>query len=105
MEKVQDVVQRYLENAGVSLRKFAEALTESVRFDGLSHNAVMLWRDGISEPDTDFLCLMLLAYKDWRFDFALECLAAKRPEIWGVPEGEIWSIACEIEERIGRDHE
>lgn len=100
MEQVQDVVIRYMERTGLTLRKFADALALQIREETLSHSAVLRWRDGRSEPDTDFLCRCLLAYRDWRFDFALDCLAAKRPEIWGVPDGGIWPVAHGILSKI-----
>lgn len=94
-ESVANVTLKYLDHTELSLRGFADALTAQLRNGTLSHNAVLRWRDGQSEPDTDFLCLCLIRYRDWRFDWALESLAAKRPEIWG-PDGGIWTVAQHI---------
>lgn len=98
MEQIADVTLRYLETTGLPLRKFAQALAVGLRDETLSHNAVLRWRDGLSEPGTDFLCLCLIRYRDWRFDFALECLGAKRPEVWGIPGGGLWPVAKRIVE-------
>ena len=94
MEQTPDVVIRYLEQTQLPLRKFADALAASLRDETLSHVAVMRWRDGASEPETDFLtqCLVSYASPDWRFYFALDCLASKLPEIWSFPDGKIWRV-------------
>jgi hypothetical protein len=84
--KIKDVTEHYLHVTGLTLRGFADALSEHITPDGgiaLSHPTIMNWRDGKTEPGTDLLTLCLMRYRDWRFDWALGCLAAKRPEIWG----------------------
>lgn len=95
IEQVQDVVIRYLEKTGLPLRKFADSLAQNIRDETLSHTAVLRWREGRSVPDTDFLLTCMLIYRDWRHDFALDCLAAKNPEFWG-PHGGVWQAAKQI---------
>lgn len=90
MVQVKDIVGEYLEISQLTLRGFSDALVENLHGD-LSHATIINWRDGKSEPDTDFLCLVLMRYRDWRFDFALKCLAAKKPEVWGEGGG-IWDV-------------
>jgi hypothetical protein len=95
---VKEVVQKYLTVTGMTLRAFADALTCGLSHDGdtgPSHATVINWRDGKTEPPTDLLTLILLRWRDWRFDFALECLATKRPEVWGE-NGGIWRVAREL---------
>lgn len=93
---IHEIVQNYLNETRLTLRGFAEALMEKIVSDEeiitLSHAAVSAWAQGQSEPKTDLLTLILMRYKDWRFDFALACLAAKRPDVWGVGGG-IWEVA------------
>lgn len=91
---VAQVVEKYMAETGLTLRAFAEALTESVQTD-LTHSSVYFWKTGQVEPNTDFLILLLLHYRDWRFDFALECLEAKKPDVWG-PAGRIWNVRKEV---------
>lgn len=81
MSDVAMVVEAYLEQTGLTLRGMANALTESVKID-VSHESVHGWRRGSSEPRTDFLLQVLIAYSDWRQDFALACLQAKLPEVF-----------------------
>ena len=73
--------------SGLTLRKFAQALTESLPDFRISHATVYNWKSGKSEPDTDFLTLVASVYEDWRRAFALDVLAAKRPEVWGADGG------------------
>lgn len=96
MDQISDLVIRYQEKTGLTLRQFADALAHGLRDETLTHSAVLRWRQGKSEPGTDFLCLCLLVYTDWRFYFALECLEAKRPEIWAIPGGGIWKVAAQV---------
>ena len=90
---VKEIVDSALKLQGVSLRGFAERLTESLPSVGLSHATIINWRKGSSEPDTDFLEAMLVAYEpsDWRHVFALACLGAKSPLVWGE-NGVVWHI-------------
>jgi len=76
---VTEVMEKFLE--GQTLRSFAEALTQSVR-SNLTHASIHNWRRGKQEPETDFLLQCLIAYSDWRQDWALEMLQAKLPEVF-----------------------
>lgn len=85
--KVREVVEYYLQQTGLTLKGFGQALSECIIPDGgiaLSHVTILNWRDGNTEPTIDMLTLILIRYRDWRFDFAAACLAAKRPEVWGT---------------------
>lgn len=73
---VSQVVIDAMAERGMTLRDFANHL-------GTSHATVINWRDGFSEPTTDFLTSLMLRYRDWRYDFAMRCLEAKNPRVWG----------------------
>lgn len=93
--RISEITQRYLDKTGMTLRKFADELCQGLTLDQdvcVSHVTVINWRTGRTEPGTDFLTLVLMNHRDWRFDFALECLMAKHPEVWG-PNGGIWQVA------------
>jgi hypothetical protein len=98
--QVKEVVGKYLIQSGLSLRGFAAALTERIQGE-VSHPTVISWRDGKSEPSSNILALILIRYRDWRFDFALEALEAKAPEIWGRDDGGIWQVARDLEGKNG----
>lgn len=80
MSDISDIVRKYLRRK--TLREFAKELSEGTG-KKLSHASVINWRDGKTIPATDLLCLLVLRHKDWRRDFALECLEKKYPTIWG----------------------
>lgn len=74
-------------------RSFAAWLTESLPSRELSHATVINWRLHGKQPDTDFLQELLAAYEpgDPRHQFALRCLAAKSPLVWGG-DGIVWKL-------------
>lgn len=78
------IVSRYLDQSELTLREFAEELARS--FPGsLTHATVINWRDGNSEPQSDFLLRLFVFSGDgWRRRFALDCLRAKLPELEGL---------------------
>ncbi len=101
MEQVNMIVSKYLDLNNFSLREFAAALNERLTANSsVTHVSVANWRDGKFEPATDFLCLLVMRYRDWRFQFALECLAAKHPDVWGYPNGGIWLAGREIDRNL-----
>lgn len=71
---IQDLVQKYLSEQGLTLREFADAVGVS------SHATVINWRDGRSEPEPGLL-IRLRKCGDWRAEFAEQVLRIKFPEI------------------------
>jgi hypothetical protein len=91
------VVEKYLGQTHLTLRKFADELCQGLTDDDdvtLTHSTILNWREGRTVPGTDLLTLILLRHNDWRFNFALECLVTKRPEVWSA-DG-IWKLAAEM---------
>lgn len=73
-------VQAALTQEGINLPEFARLLYVSIeQAEG--------WLRGDSKPTYGFLVGSVLAFSDWRHDWALKCLAILRPELWAV-EGE-----------------
>lgn len=72
----------------LSMREFAEALTQSVKVE-ISHVSVNEWEKGRYEPGTDFLLEILVAYRDWRREFARGVLMIKLPEVFIDQAGEL----------------
>jgi transcriptional regulator with XRE-family HTH domain len=81
MKPTQFIVKEYRKERGFSLRKFAEALSKDIPED-ISHQTVKNWEDGVHEPDFSFLVGLALTIRDWRGDFAFDCLAAMKPDIY-----------------------
>lgn len=84
---IKHIVKKYI--AGRTIRSFADSL--SVNGTSISHATIINWRSGRTEPTTDYLVTLVTKTSDWRRDFALECLASKKPDVWG-DKGSIWNI-------------
>ena len=98
-DQIVKITEFYQAKTGLTLRGFAESLNEKLVDTSVSHVSVGNWQRNQAEPATDFLTLVVMRYRDWRFDWALDCLAAKLPEVWGVPGGGVWAAAQELERR------
>lgn len=81
-EGISKIVIRYLVGSKLTLRAFADKLTEGLSNNSLTHATIINWRDGKTEPETDFLLECAVVYKDWRRSFAVSCLQAKLPGIF-----------------------
>jgi len=79
---IGDIVTSYLIGSRLTLRAFADKLSEGLRTNSLTHATIINWRDGKTEPGTDFLLECAVVYDDWRREFAASCLQAKLPGIF-----------------------
>jgi predicted XRE-type DNA-binding protein len=80
--KVQEITQKYIDQAHLTQDKFADAMNASLRNTGVSRVSVSNWLNGKYEPMTDFLLLVMMVYSDWRMEWAIDCLCAKLPEVF-----------------------
>lgn len=80
--KVKDVMKTYMSLYGLTQQKFADEITTSLVNTDISRVAVTNWCNGKSSPSTDFLLVCVVAYKDWRRSWAMECLNVKLPEVF-----------------------
>lgn len=87
---IESIISKVMSERDLTLRSLADALNEKLDGQAITHGAISHWISGRSLPGTDLLVTMLLRYRDWRFDLALDLLQAKRPDIWG-PDG-IWAV-------------
>ena len=81
-ENIGEVVVKYLDQQKLTLRGFADAISEATGLN-LSHVTIINWRNANTIPETDLMISLLIHSRDWRFDFAMDVLRAKRPDIWG----------------------
>lgn len=79
---IQEITQKYIDQAGMTQTQFADALNFSLRNTGVSRVSVSNWLNGKYEPETDFLLLVMMVYSDWRMQWAIDCLCAKLPEVF-----------------------
>lgn len=85
---VAKVVHLYKEQQGrLTYREFADALTEALgKHDSVSYNAVAFWGMGRYNPDYWMLVHLVTFNSSWPGDFARDCLAVMKPEIWHPTE-------------------
>ncbi len=76
------ITREYRQRLGLTYRGFAEAMQEHLVNIGISHQSVVNWEKGITDPGTDFLLVCLVTYRDWRAQWAMDCLCAKLPEVF-----------------------
>lgn len=80
MRPTQYITREYRKQRKFSLRAFAEALGNGSQ--EISHQTIKNWEDGTNEPDFSFVMTLVMKTRDWRMDFALDLLAAMKPEIY-----------------------
>jgi transcriptional regulator with XRE-family HTH domain len=79
---ISGLVKKYRTQRGFTQEEFAQAICERIRGIDLTKQAISNWERGAQTPDYMFLVAVLMAYGDWRHDFAHECLQVLRPEVW-----------------------
>lgn len=82
MKKIDQIIQKYRNQQNLSQQELADALTEALPGVSLTRQAVHNWESGRQAPGYLFLVSVFMAYGDWRCDFARECLAVLKPELW-----------------------
>lgn len=85
-KRISQVTKLTRRDLGLSQRKFSEAISEKLPGTEISENLVNHWESGRQTPAYLLLVGMTLAYSDWRYDWALACLQAIKPELWGEAE-------------------
>jgi transcriptional regulator with XRE-family HTH domain len=80
MKPIPHIVQEYRKQQKLSLRKFAEALSQDQV--EISHQSVKNWEDGVNEPQFSFVLSLALTTHDWRSDFAFDLLAVMKPDVY-----------------------
>jgi len=76
------VTAGYRENLGFTYRAFAEALNESLVNTSTTYGSIMNWEKGITDPSLNFLLTCLVAYQDWRRQWAIDVLCKTLPEVF-----------------------
>lgn len=80
--KITDVMDAYMSGNNLTHGNFAEALNASLINTNVSRVAVTSWCNSKSVPNTDFLLVCAVVYKDWRRSWAVDCLKVKLPEVF-----------------------
>jgi hypothetical protein len=82
MMTIAEITRKYMRQFLLTQEKFTEALCEHLVNTNISRSSVSYWLNGKYEPETDFLLICLAVHKDWRAEWAIECLCAKLPEVF-----------------------
>jgi len=67
---------------------FITSLCEKLPGVEISDKVVNHWESGRQAPAYLFLVGVVRSYGDWRYDWALDCLQALRPDLWGTESGQ-----------------
>lgn len=79
----QKVVKEYRNKSGLSVRKFAEALTEKMKNTTVSGNTISQWENDPNRfPDLVIFFNCFTTYTDWRMYFAVAALKALMPHVF-----------------------
>jgi len=76
------VTSEYRERLDLTYRAFAEALNEHLVNMSISHVTIMNWEKGITDPNERFVLTCLVAYRDWRRQWAIDVLCGTLPEVF-----------------------
>lgn len=76
------VVSEYRKQRELSLRAFADEISNGLPQDGVTYQSVSNWENGVHSPSFQLLVLMAMRFTDWRHDFAADCLAVINPEYY-----------------------
>ena len=83
---ISELTRKYRSERELTLAQFAQALMEKIPADNVSKQSVHHWESGKHRPAGDFLLLVAMRYGDWRRDWALNCLAVMRPDLYAPAE-------------------
>jgi transcriptional regulator with XRE-family HTH domain len=80
---IQKIVSEYRKQRGLSLHDFAQELSEDLKpQEHVTYETIRNWENGIYQPNFQLLMTLALTVRDWRGDFAFDCLAAMKPDIY-----------------------
>ena len=83
MAEINKICKAYRAAQGLSLRKFAEVINEDLVNSDVSFGTVNRWEDEEKpyEPDMRLLFECIATYRDWRADWAVDCVKAMWPDL------------------------
>lgn len=82
-QTLQIVVKEYRRIQGISLRGFAEQLTEKLVNASLTGQTISTWEtDPNRAPDLYLFLNCITTYTDWRMMFAVDALKAIMPHVF-----------------------
>lgn len=85
---INETVKTFRKQRELTQAAFAQALCERLPGVDLTKQAISNWERGAQTPNYLFLTALVMAYGDWRHEFALACLEVLRPAVWSEPTKE-----------------
>ena len=84
MPKIYEIVKAYRKMQHLSLRKFANKINQQLVNTDVTYGTVNRWEDTEQqyEPDMRLLFECIATYRDWRAEWAAECLKAMWPDLF-----------------------
>lgn len=81
MIRTSQIVKAYRTSQRLSLRKFADEINQRLVNTDVTYGTVNRWEDGDYEPDMRLLFECVATYRDWRAEFAVDCMKAMWPDL------------------------
>lgn len=84
MPEIHDVVKTYRTARNLSFRKFADEINSKLINTDVSYGTVKNWEneDKPYEPDMRLLFECLAIYRDWKAEWAKDCLHSMFPDLF-----------------------
>lgn len=84
MQETPIVTRTYRNAKNLSLRAFAEAVNEKLINTGVSHTHIGRMEQDANyyEPDPRLLFECMATYRDWRAEWARDCLVSMFPDLF-----------------------
>lgn len=84
MAEIYEVVRAHRKKQELSLRKFTQEINQKLINTNVTYGTVNRWEDEEHpyEPDMRLLFECLATYRDWRAQWALDCLKCMWPDLF-----------------------
>lgn len=80
---VAGIVWKYKDEQRITYGQFSEQLSSALgKHDDVSKTSVANWGQGTFNPDYWMLVYLVTHASGWTADFARDCLAVMKPEMW-----------------------
>ena len=84
MLQIHEVIKSWREKQGLSQRAFAKEINKKLINTGVSHVTVSKWEkeERYEEPKERLLFECMATYRDWRAEWARDCLVSMFPDLF-----------------------
>ncbi len=84
MTETYEIVKAYRVRRKLSLRKFADQINERLVNTDVTYGTINRWEDEEHpyEPDMRLLFECIATYRDWRAEWALDCMKSMWPDLF-----------------------